>query len=138
MVLIGPVTKMVKHNSWLHPRVFSFGVQFFNAVEVLGKIHDDRDVAALPSQACSASTGEDGRSMAAGERDGLNYIVDRLGDDNTDRDLAVIRAIYSVKRAAAIVETNFALNDGAQFLGQDVGAVTRKRRKLRRPAGMKL
>jgi len=52
--------------------------------------------------------------MLAAGGDGGDYVIVVAGDDDANRDLAVVGAVAGVERAAAVVETDFTVNTLAQ------------------------
>jgi ribosomal protein S18 len=95
-----------------------FRIQFENLVQVLGKIYDDGDVAALAGEAGATASRKDRSAIAAGQRHGLDHIFNRSGNDDADWDLAVVGAISRVESAAALIEADFASDFAAQVLRQ--------------------
>src|SRR5205814_283475 len=71
----------VEHAPGLHVAELPLPVDLDDAVEVLGEVHHDGDIAALPGEAGAAAAGEDRGAVPAGRRDRGNHVVDRPRDD---------------------------------------------------------
>src|SRR5579864_6211532 len=118
---IGAITKLIQDAAGLYPGIFLSGIDLHNLVEVLGEIDDHGDVAGLSAEAGAAATRQQRRVVLACQSDGLNYVFNGLGNDDADRDLAIVRAIDGVESACAIVKADFTCDGCAQFGGQGIG-----------------
>ncbi len=119
--LIGAIAEMVQHTARLHPRIFFLRIDFKDLVQVLGEINDHSHVAALPGQAGSASARQQWSAVLACHGHNLNYLFDRLRNDNADGDLTVVRPIDGVEGARSVIKADFAADGGAQLGGESVG-----------------
>ena len=68
--------RVVKDAAGLDRAEFSLGIDGEDAVQVLGEIHDDGDIAALSGQARAAAAREDRRTELPGDRNRADYIID--------------------------------------------------------------
>ena len=77
-VLLGRVAEVVEHACPAATRASSpLGVDLEDVVQILGEVHDDRDVAALPARLVPPPRREDGAPMRAAGRDRRDDVVDR-------------------------------------------------------------
>ena len=83
-----------------------FGIDLEHPVHVLGEVHHDRDVAALPGQAGAAPAGDHRRAERARGRHGMHHVVQIARQDDADRHLAVVGAVGGVEGSAALVEAH--------------------------------
>src|SRR5262249_9104918 len=83
-----------------------------------------RDVAALSSQCGPAASIDDRDVMGATEPHGLDYVLDRARDDNSDRHLTIVGCVRRVERAAAGIEANLAFDGPRECLREVPGAAT--------------
>ena len=104
VVLLGFAAKNVEHGPRLNPSQLAVGVDGDNLIEIFGPIHDDGHIAAASREARSATAREDGSAANTGDFNRLDHVIDVAGDDNSDGDLAVIRAVGSVEGPAAGIE----------------------------------
>ena len=74
-----------------------------------------------PASEVPAAAAEHGRAVLAADGDGGDYIVGIFGEDNADRDLAVVGTVGGVEGAAAVVEANLAAKMAAQRGFQRLG-----------------
>ena len=114
LVFFRRIAQFVQYNSRLHHRHPPCWINLQNLRHVLGKIQNDRDIAALTGKRRPATSAQQGCAKLARRRDGGNHIVIISGKYDTDWDLPVVGSIRCVKRAAAIVEADFALHPAAQ------------------------
>src|SRR5581483_1640550 len=125
-IFVGAVAQIVEHDSRLNPRVFFLRVDLQNLVQVFGKINDYSHVAGLTAKTRSATARQQRRAMLVRQRNGLDHIFYSFGNNNANRDLAIVGTIHRVKSACAVVKVDFAGNRGAQFGGQDFSVGARK------------
>ena len=104
------VAQRVEHDARLHAREPLARVQLEDLVHVLREIEHDRDVAALPGEAGAGAARQHGRAVLPARRDRRDHIVGIARNHEADGDLAVVRAVGRVQRAAAAVEADFALD----------------------------
>jgi hypothetical protein len=105
---------MVENDSGLHTSNAPLGIKLDNLRHVLRKIEHDGYVATLPGKRRPAPAAENGRAVFAASRNDCDYIVCIARYDNADWDLAVVRAVGCVKRAAAVIETHLAAHTASQ------------------------
>ena len=98
-------------------------------MHVLGEIHHDGDVAALPGQAGAAAARENRRAVASRRGHRRHDVVDRPRDDDADRHLPVVGTVGGVECPAAGVEADLGRRgspqvglQGAGRFGSDGGA----------------
>ena len=109
-VALGRVPQVVQDDARLDARPLIGGVDLQDPPEVLRRVDDDSDVAALSRQARARAAPEHGRAEPAAERERLEDVVAVPRDDDPDRDLPVVRGVARVERAAPRVEAHFAAN----------------------------
>src|SRR5207244_1666026 len=110
------LAEVVEHHARLHARQAPFGIDLDDAVQVLRAIDDDRDIRALAGEARTAAARQHGAVVLAAHRNGRLDVLDRPGEDDADRNVAVVRAGGRVQHAVAGAEPDFALDLRAQRL----------------------
>jgi hypothetical protein len=115
---------MVEHNSGLNAGDAAGRIDFENPRHVLGKIEDDRDVAALPGKRCAAAAAEQRRPELTAQRDSGKNIVVIARQHDADRNLPVVGAVGRVERAAALIEADFAADPFSPEPSPDLTAST--------------
>src|SRR6185437_4740736 len=98
-----------------HARSLVFRVKIDQLVQMLREIEDNRNVAALASQAGASPAREQRRAKTAALFHCHENVFHRLRDHNTDRYLAIVRPIRRVERATAVVEPDLAFNPALQL-----------------------
>src|SRR5205823_13908243 len=78
--------------------------------EILGEVDHDGDVAALPGEARTPAARKHGRTVLAAQGDGLDHLLDRLGEHDSDGNLPVVRTVGRVQRAVPAAEPHLALD----------------------------
>jgi len=122
-VRVGGMSQVVERDAWLNPRRARRRVDADNVIEMLGRVDDHRDVAALTSDACSRAAAEDGCAMATADRDRVDYVIGRPRNDDAYRSVTVVRGIGCVQRAIRGVETHLAGYGVLEIAGQTGGRV---------------
>ena len=118
MIFFGGVAEMIENDTGLDASDAAGGINLQDCCHVLGKIQHDGDVAALARQRCAAAPAKQGCAKFAADRNCGEHVICIVRKNNADRNLAIVRAIGRIKRAAAVVEADFAANARAQNLGQ--------------------
>jgi hypothetical protein len=80
---------------------------------VAREIQDYRHIAALAGEGCTSTATEEGSPELAAGGDCCEYIVSIVGEDDSDRDLAVVGAICGVEGAGPIVKAHFSAKSSA-------------------------
>jgi hypothetical protein len=117
---------MVKNDARLDPRDPAIWIKFKNLRHVLREIEHNRNIAALAGERSASTAAQDGRAMLSADSNRSDDVVGIARDYNSDRNLAVVRAIGGVECAASIVEANFSAKlpyqGGFQGCGIQMGA----------------
>src|SRR5205814_1130725 len=121
VMALGGVAQGVEDDSWLHAGDAPVGIDLDHAVEVLREVEHDRDVAALPSQAGSAAATEDRHVVLTADAHPFHDVIERAGDDDADRHLAVVRSARRVERAISVAKSDRTLDVLAQIALEAVG-----------------
>src|SRR5437868_8168538 len=100
------MAKVVANCARLHPRIFLLGIYFEDLVKIFSPVNNYRHIATLSGQAGSATTGEHGRSEFATYFDGLDYVFNCFGNDDTDRNLPIVGTIHGIGGFAAGIKAN--------------------------------
>ena len=119
---LGGVAQGVQHDARLHARQASKRVDLHDPVHVFREIENDRHVAALTRKAGSCSSRQDGSTVFATNGDGGDDVVGIPRNDESNRNLTVVRTVGCVERAAAAIETDFATNFARQCL-REIGCL---------------
>ena len=92
-VLFGGIAQLIVNQPGFDRCVPFLRVQLKQAVEVLGEIQHNRDIAGLPSEARSSTAPQPigDTVLAEGTRNRLNDIVDRARNDSANGDLTIVR-----------------------------------------------
>ena len=104
------VAQRVEHHARLHAGESSLRVELEDPIHVLGEIEHHGDIAALAGQAGACSARQNRGAVFAAGRHGSHHVVGIARHDQADGNLAVVRSVGGVHRAAATIETDFALN----------------------------
>ena len=115
LVHLGGVPQRVEDDARLHAREPALGIDLEDPVHVLREIEHHGDVAALAGEAGAGAARQDRRVERAARRHRRDHIVRVAGDDEADRDLAVVGAVGRVERAAAAVEADLAADRPLQL-----------------------
>jgi hypothetical protein len=108
-------------DAWLHTRNFPLGVDFQNAIDVLGKIDHHCHVTALTGQAGAAAARDDRRPVPVTGRHGFDHVVDAARNHHADRHLTIVGGVGGVESPAAIVESDLAFDLLSQVGRQRAG-----------------
>ncbi|HEX3818002.1 MAG TPA: hypothetical protein VHW03_06925 [Chthoniobacterales bacterium] len=114
MLLRGPA-KIVEDRAGLDAAEPFFDVDLKHFVEVFRHVENDRGVATLARQTRATAAPGDRRAHLARDRNRGDDIGYRFRNDDADWSLSIIGAVGRVKRAAAIVESDFPAGLGAQL-----------------------
>ena len=110
MKFFGCGPQAIKYYARFDASQFALWINVNDARHVFRKIEDDRNVAALSCEGCSAAPTENWRAIFSRGRDRGNNIVSIARKHDANRDLAIIRGIRRIESAAAIIEANFAMH----------------------------
>src|SRR5262245_40047891 len=110
MVAFGFLAQPVEHDTGLHARGLALRIEVDQFIEVLGEIENHCDVAALPGEACPASTRQQWRLMTPALLDSRDHVFHRFWYNDANRHLPVIGAVRCIERPAAVIEADFALD----------------------------
>src|SRR5580765_201822 len=90
VMLVGAITKLIKHEAGLYPRIFFRRIKLGDLVEVFREINDDGGVAALSGKAGAASATQQRSAVLARDGDGLNHFFNGLWNHHADGNLAIV------------------------------------------------
>ncbi len=107
---LGRVAQVVQDCARLHASRLRGRVELENAVEVLRRVEDNGDVAALAGEARPRSASQNRSAEAAAQCQRFQDVVAIARHNDTDRHLAVVRGVRCIERAASGVEADFAAN----------------------------
>ena len=107
LVRLGAAPQRVEHDTRLDAREPAFRIDLQNAVHVLREVEDHRDVAALAGEAGAGAARQNRRAESPARRDRGRDVFGIARHDEADRNLAVVRGVGRVQRAAARVEADF-------------------------------
>src|SRR5262249_359591 len=65
--------------------------------------------------ACAAAARQERRAVLARQRNRPDHLLNRFWDHDSDGHLAIVGAVYGIQGAGAVVEANFAGDDGAHL-----------------------
>jgi hypothetical protein len=88
-----------------------------DAMNVLGKIHDYRNIAALAGQAGAGTPRQNRRPKTTRGSYGLDNVINVPGHDHADGHLPIVRTVRGIKGSAACVEADFALDSALELGG---------------------
>ena len=117
----------------LDPGQPPLGVDLEDAVEVLREVDHDGDVAALAGEAGAAAARRSG-APCRGRLPPSRHVLHASRDDDADRDLAVVRGVGGVERAAAVVEADLAVDRGRKLAAAPRARSRRADRRSGAPA----
>src|SRR5690242_13682238 len=89
MIPFGGIPEVVVDDTRLDCCCFTLWIDCKHAVEVLGKIKYDRDVAALTGETGTASAAQNGHLVLATQRDRFDYVLDIARDHHSDGNLSI-------------------------------------------------
>ncbi len=116
VLVLGLRAQVVEDQPRLDAREAALGVDLQQAVEVLGEVDHYSDVGRLAREAGAAAPCEKRRAVLAAEPHRLDDVRDRAGNDDADRQLAVVRACRGVERAVARGEPHLAFDGRPQVV----------------------
>src|SRR4051794_25779114 len=108
--LVCGFSEFIENDAGLNARPLLLFVDLDNLIHVLAEVHHHGNVATLARKACASAPGKNRGTKLAAQRYGLNDIFGVTWNDNTDRNLPVVRAIGCVKCSRAIVEAHFTVD----------------------------
>ena len=108
MVLLSGVSKTIENYAGLHAGDAARWIDLQNFRHIFGEIQHHGHIAALSSERSSAASTENWSVELARGCNRGDDVIDVAWQNNSDRNLTIIRPIGRVKRAAAGVKTNFA------------------------------
>jgi hypothetical protein len=114
----GRVAQLIADDAGLHAGKPVLGIEFDDAVEVLGEVDEHTSVDALPGQPGAAAAGGDRQLILTAQLDGGDDIVGIAGKHDPGRNLTIDGGIVGVQRAITRRETHFACDCTAQLAGQ--------------------
>ena len=100
---------MVETDTGLKTSYPALGVELEDVPHVFREVEDDSDVATLAGERSPAATAKHWSAVLATGGDGGDYVIVVSGNYNTERHLAVVGTVAGVERAAAVIESNFAM-----------------------------
>ena len=108
VVHFGRITNAIEHDAGLHARHLRRRIERDDAVQVLRKVHDDRNVTALAGEAgaCAARHDRGGHFAARRHRRYHVGFVER--DHQSDRHLPIVGRVGRIQRTRAVVEAHLA------------------------------
>ncbi len=119
---LGGVAHAIEHDAGLDPRDLRPRIERDNAVQILRKIHDDRDVAALAGEAGAGAARHDGCAGVAARANGRGHIGSVQRDHQANGDLPVVRRVGGVEGPRAVIEADLAAHRLLQRALEAVGA----------------
>ena len=126
-VLFGSRLQRIAHRAGLDERRAPRWVDRDDIAHVLGEIQHHGHVHALPALRGAAATRQQRRTVLAADAQGGDHVVRRPGEHHADRDLAVVRGVRAVDRAAAGIEAHLARNGRGKCGGKGFGLLGTKR-----------
>jgi hypothetical protein len=120
-MFFGFVAQRIENDSGLHAGDAALRINLEDVGQVLREVEDDRYVAALPGErsACAA-TKKRGAEFAA-KRERSHNVIGIAGEDDSNWNLTVVRAIGRVESTALIVEANVTAHMLSQGFGEPHG-----------------
>ena len=115
MVRLRLAAKGIEHDARLNTRESSRGIELENLVHVLREIEHNGDVAALSRRGSCRHRGAELAHRVSARRYRSDHILRVSGNDEPDRNLAVIRAVGCIERTAAAIETHFTPDSALEF-----------------------
>ena len=125
LVRFGGVAQRIEHDAGLHARESADRIDLEDPVHVLREVEHDRHVAALSGEAGARAARQDGRVVLPARGHRRDHIVGIAGNDEADRNLAVVRAVGRVERAAAAIEPHLAADHPLQ-LALELGGLSKR------------
>jgi len=113
-MLFGFGAEVIQDYPWLNPGDAALGIDFEDARHVLREIEHDRYVAALTRERSASTAGQQRSAMFAAQGDRSNNVLSIAWDDYSDRNLAIVRTVGRIERAAGGVKTNFSTQMASQ------------------------
>jgi len=101
---VGSPDTLIIDDARLDPRDPALWIKFKNLRHVLREIENNRNVAALAGERGASTAAQDRRAMLSADSNRSDHVLGIARDYNSDRNLAVIRAVGGVERAASVVE----------------------------------
>ena len=117
-VLLGGVAEAVADHARLDQGGPPDGIQLQDAIAESRRVEHYGDVDRLPAHRCAAATHQHRRLVAAADGHGCREVLQRSGDDNANRHLAVVGRVRRVGGPMAIVETHGLAERARQLTGQ--------------------
>jgi hypothetical protein len=121
VMLLGAVPELVADDPGLHPGDALLRIDIEDAVEVLREIDDHGDIAALARETRPAAPAEDRHAALVTRVNGGEDVLNIVGDDNANRNLAVHRQIRGIQGPTPHIEPNFAANPSPKSLAEVLG-----------------
>jgi len=116
VIVLGLRAQVVEDQPRLDAREAALGVDLQQVVEVLGEVDHHGDVGRLARESRAAAPREERRAVFAAEPHRLDDVRDRAGNDDADRQLAVVRAGRGVERPVARGEPHLAFDGLPQIV----------------------
>jgi hypothetical protein len=117
---------MVKNDARLDPRDPALRIKFEDIRHVLREIEYHRDIAALAGERRASATAQNRRAVLSADCNRSDYVIRIARDYDSNWNLAIVRTVSGVERAAAVVETDFCAKlppqGGLQGCGIQMGA----------------
>src|SRR5215469_2425761 len=107
---LGGGSQLVENNSRLHAGILFVMIQLENLIAVLGKIKNDGEVATLTTKTGATSAREHRSSMHAAESHCRNCVLDISRNNDSYRNLAIIRSVGRVQRTSSVTTSHLAFD----------------------------
>lgn len=101
VMLFSCFTHAVENDAGLNACELLIKIDRMNGAHVLGKVEHNGDIAALASEAGTCAAQKNGSAELAADCDGRFGVGGIAGDDDSDRNLTVVRSICGVKSERA-------------------------------------
>ena len=121
LMFLRAVAQRIQNDAGLDAREFSGRVDLQNLVHVLREVQNHGDVAGLPGEARAGAARQDRRAEFPARGHRRDHIVVIARNHEANRNLAVIRAVGGIQRAASAVEAHLALHHAFQFVLEFAG-----------------
>ena len=118
LMKLGAIAQGIEDHAGLNASKPALGIEFQNLVHVGGEVQDDGDIATLSGKAGSRAARQHGRAKLSARRHGRDYVFSVARHHQADGNLAIVRAIGGVERAAATIEAHLPAQSSLEFLLQ--------------------
>jgi hypothetical protein len=118
------VAQRIEHDARLDSGNSSNRIDLDDPVHVFREVENDCDVAALTRETGSRASRQHWSTVRPAYGDGRDDVGGVAGNDESNRNLTVVRTIGCIQRAAAPIEPDFATNLARQCL-REIGCLTK-------------